>query len=312
MPPAFPISPIQEITSARLRERGVRVLVKRDDLLHPDISGNKWRKLKYNLEAAREQGCSRLITFGGAYSNHLAAVAAAGREFGFTTQGIVRGECVSPLNPTLQFAENCGMELRFVSRAEYRETEGTQLLDSIGLNIANAYVIPSGGANALGLWGCAEIVAEVEEQLGFLPEEWVTACGTGTTLAGLIQGLNGRARALGVAVLKGNFLTAEVRKQLEKVDQPHFERWEVLDEFHCGGYAKFTLELIEWINDFQAQTGIPLDPVYTGKAGAALDQLVERGFFAPGSTVLFLHTGGLQGIAGFNQRHGNLIRATIE
>ena len=308
---SFPISPIQEIASAPWRERGVRLLVKRDDLLHPDISGNKWRKLKYNLESAREKGCRSLITFGGAYSNHLAAVAATGREFGFTTHGIVRGECVHPLNPTLHFADGCGMKLHFVSRSEYRETEAAGWLTGLGIDPAEGFVIPSGGANELGLRGCAEIVGEVCEQLDLLPDYWITACGTGTTLAGLITGLNGRATALGIAVLKGGFLAAEVRQHLERSGRAHLGNWDVIDGFHAGGYAKFDPALIEFINGFHAGTGIPLDPIYTGKACAAIHQLAEQGYFGCGKTVLFVHTGGLQGIKGFNERFGNLIHPVI-
>jgi 1-aminocyclopropane-1-carboxylate deaminase len=306
--PTLPVSPIQEVASERLCSRGVRLWVKRDDLLHHEISGNKWRKLKYNLAQARLLNCSSLITFGGAYSNHLAAVAAAGKAYGFATHGIVRGECLFPLNPTLHFADNCGMTLHFLNRTAYRETDSACLLANLGIDSTDAFVIPSGGANEFGLRGCVEIVGEVSAQLDCLPDYWVTACGTGTTLAGLITGLNSREKALGISVLKGGFLATEVRNHLDLIGQADLTNWEVIEGFHVGGYAKFDSSLIEFINGFHAETGIPLDPIYTGKACAAIHQLAESGYFGSGKTVLFLHTGGLQGIAGFNQRFGNLIR----
>lgn len=300
-------SPLQEVEHEVFGQRGLRLLVKRDDLLHSHVSGNKWRKLKYNLLEAHRLGLTRLITFGGAFSNHLAAVAAAGKEFGFETVGIVRGERSSELNPTLRFCKSCNMELHFVSRTDFKGKNNEDLLEDLQINRSDALMLPEGGANCLALPGCREIVAETKEQLGHSPDFIVTACGTGATLAGIATGIEGHCQALGVSVLKGDFLQKEVEKLLAACGEATSGNYRVLDGFHFGGYAKFTPALIEFINDFRQSTGIPLDPIYTGKAFFAAFELAKQGFFHEGSTVVLLHTGGLQGIAGFNQRFGPII-----
>lgn len=291
-------------------DRGLRLWVKRDDLLHPHVSGNKWRKLKHNLLEAHRLGCTRLITFGGAFSNHLAAVAAAGQEFGFSTLGIVSSEASSAGNTTLSFAQSCGMELVFTSRASMRGKSESQLLSELSINPAGACVLPQGGSNCLALPGCAELVAETVSQLGgHAPDYFITACGTGATLAGIATGLTAKAKALGIAALKGGFLQKEVEKLLAACGEETSANWQVLDGFHHGGYAKWTPELIGFINDFNRKTGIPLDPIYTGKAFFAAAKLAETGFFPEGAQIVLVHTGGLQGIAGFNERFGDLILA---
>ncbi|MBI5915728.1 MAG: 1-aminocyclopropane-1-carboxylate deaminase/D-cysteine desulfhydrase [Bacteroidetes bacterium] len=307
-----PPSPLQTVESEIFARQGLRLMVKRDDLLHPHVSGNKWRKLKHNLLEANRLGCSRLITFGGTYSNHLAAVAAAGTAFGFATTGVVRGEKNEPLNPTLQFAEECGMELHFTSRTDFKEKTNAGLLEKLKIDTTGSYILPEGGSNCLALTGCRELVAETEAQLGHLPDFIVTACGTGATLAGIVSGLAGQATALGVSVLKGGFLKNDVEKLLTKCLPPQSEIRNpksaiVVDDFHFGGYAKWKPELIDFINDFKFRTGIPLDPVYTGKAFFAAFELAKNGFFPANSTVMLVHTGGLQGIAGFHQRFGPLL-----
>ncbi len=300
-------SPVQEIESETFASKGLRLLVKRDDLLHSHVPGNKWRKLKYNLLEARRLGYQKLLTFGGAYSNHLAAVAAAGWEFGISTLGVVRGEKCEPLNPTLKFAVQCGMELVFAARANFRQKNHNAILEAIEFDASEFFVLPPGGANCWALKGCAEIMEEVEKQLGGLPDFTCTACGTGATLAGILAGLKGRKKALGIAVLKGDFMECEVKNLLESCGENVPENWQVNSAYHLGGYAKFDARLIDFINDFKRSTGISLDPIYTGKLFFALFDLAEKGFFEAGSTVLAVHTGGLQGIEGFNERHGNLI-----
>ena len=302
-----PPSPLQPVEHEVFAYRGLRLLVKRDDLLHPHVSGNKWRKLKHNLLEARRLGLTRLITFGGAYSNHLSAVAAAGAAFGFETAGVVRGEKSEQSNPTLKFAEECGMELHFTSRTDFKKKTNATLLEGLKIDPNGALILPEGGSNCLALTGCRELVAETETQLGHLPDFFITACGTGATLAGIASGLTGRATALGIAVLKGGFLQSDVEKLLTKCVPPHSaipnpKSAIVVDDFHCGGYAKYTPELIAFINDFKQRTGIPLDPIYTGKAFFATFQLAEQGFFPEGASIVLVHTGGLQGIAGFNER----------
>jgi len=304
--PDTPPSPIQELHAAVFEQQSIRLLVKRDDLLHPHVSGNKWRKMKYNLSEARQQGFSKLLTFGGAYSNHIAATAAAGAEFGFSTAAIVRGERIEPLNPTLRFAEQCGMKLHFVSRTDYREKKAVQP-GLLGIDEEKFYVLPEGGTNCLALPGCREIVAEAEVQLDGLPDYFCVPCGTGGTLAGIVDGLKGRASALGVSVLKGDFHRKEIAALLATCGSPVPQNWSVRTDYNFGGYAKFTPALIDFINDFKTQHGIPLDPIYSGKLFFAIFDLAVKGFFKKGTTVLAVHTGGLQGIAGFNERFGELI-----
>ena len=291
-----------EVNSSVFDRQHIRLLVKRDDLLHPYISGNKWRKLKYNLLEASRLGAKKFITFGGAYSNHLAAVAAAGMEFGFSTLGVVRGERVEPLNPTLKYVEACGMELKYVSRANFRKKSNVSILEDLKINFNDCYVLPEGGSNCLALPGVAELVDEIEVQLGGLPSYLCTASGTGGTLTGIVSGLEGRSTALGISVLKGDFLKNDIANLLESCGEPPRNNWQVNTDYHFGGYAKFKPELIDFINNFKKTPGIPLDPIYTGKLFFAVFDLAEKGFFEKNSTVVLVHTGGLQGISGFNER----------
>ncbi len=296
-----PPSALQELEAEEFARRGVRLLIKRDDLLHPHISGNKWRKLKFNLLEARRQGAHSLISFGGAYSNHLAAVAAAGVAFGFSTRGIVRGERVLPLNSTLTFLEKCGMELTFASRTAFREKAPLAILEDLKIDLSNAYVLPMGGTNCLALPGCAEIISEIEVQLGDIPSFTGTACGTGGTLTGIASGLQGRGRALGVCALKGDFLKKEIAQLLQNCALPACHNLQLFTDYHFGGFARVKPPLIDFINRFKQQHGIQLEPVYTGKLFFAVFDLLEKGFFKKGDTVVLIHTGGLQGLAGFPQ-----------
>ena len=305
-------SPVQEIRSGVLSQRGIHLVVKRDDLLHPNISGNKWRKLKYNLLEAKRLGHSMLLTFGGAYSNHLAATAAAGKVFNFSTLGIVRGEKVLPMNPTLKYAEMCGMELKYMSRANFRNKNQNTIFEDLKINPNAYYTLPEGGSNCLALKGVAELVMELNAQLASPPDYICTACGTGATLAGLILGMKGKGKAIGVPVLKGDFMEKEVNWFLEKCDVPSFSNWQIMDGYHFGGYAKFKPALLDFINQFKSDHGIALDPIYTGKLMYAIFDLAGKGFFEEGATVVMLHTGGLQGILGFNERFGNLLRFDLK
>jgi 1-aminocyclopropane-1-carboxylate deaminase len=271
-------TPLREVA---LPEAGVRLLVKRDDLIHPSIPGNKWRKLKYNLAAARDAGHDTLLTFGGAYSNHIHAVASAGRLFGFHTIGVIRGEEHLPHNEVLRHAVECGMTLTYVDRAAYRRK------DEIFAQFADrAYLLPEGGTNALAVRGCAELVAEIDEPFDYL----VCPLGTGGTFAGVVTGLAGRAHALGVAVLKGGaFLHDTVRALVPAVDN-----WSIELGYHFGGYARETAELRAFMADFTATHGIPLDHVYTGKMMYGVVDQIRAGRFAPGTTIVAVHTGGVR------------------
>lgn len=289
-------TPIQEIHDPVLEQAGVRLLVKRLDQVHPIISGNKWYKLKYNLLAARERGFETLLSFGGAYSNHIHALAGAGYVYGFKTIGVIRGEEYLPLNPTLQFAVDHGMQLVYLNRADYRLKDSNEIIERLEEKFGDFYLIPEGGSNALAVKGCAEIIAEID-----LPFDVIAcACGTGGTLAGLIAGLEGKRQALGVAVLKGaEFLRTDVRNLLQESVAHQYNNWQINLDYHFGGYAKTTESLIRFIREFESKHGIPLEQVYTGKLMFGLYDLLVAGRFQRGQIVLALHSGGLQGRAGF-------------
>ncbi len=302
-------SPLQEIKSDLLQRKKVKLFLKRDDLIHPSVSGNKWRKLKYNLAAAKELNHSTLLTFGGAFSNHIHAVAAAGKAFNFQTIGIIRGERIEPLNATLQYAEDQGMQLHFVTRSAYRQKDTDQYFLALQEQFGQFYTLPEGGTNTLALEGCAEIVTEIKDQLSSAPTYITTCCGTGGTIAGIIKGVapKDQTEILGVSALKGNFLTKEVEKLLATAKVSTATKWSISNDYHFGGYAKFKPALIEFINDFKKTHQIALDPIYTGKLLYGIFDLLKKDYFKKDSTIVAIHTGGLQGIKGFNQRYGKLI-----
>ena len=278
------MSPLQHLINPFLEPVTIRLFLKRDDLLHPSISGNKWRKLKYNLLTAQKEGFSTLLTFGGAYSNHLSATAAAGQVYGFQTIGVVRGEELAraPLNKTLTFCQSCGMRLHFVSRNEYRSKENPEFLASLIHQFGPCYVLPEGGTNDLAIRGTAEILPEISGQLGHPPDYVCCPVGTGGTVTGLAQTASPATTVLGFLALK-----------LPDV-QPSVH-WQALTDYHFGGYAKTTPDLIQFIRTFERQTGVQLEQVYTGKMLYGIYDLARRGYFSDGATVVAVHTGGLQG-----------------
>lgn len=282
-----------------LKEAGITLAVRREDLIHPYISGNKWYKLKYNLAEAQKSGYGKLLTFGGAYSNHIYAVAAAGKIFGFETIGVIRGEEHIPLNPTLSFAASCGMKLFYLSRSAYRRKNEREIIESLVRNFGKFYLIPEGGSNQLAVKGCSEIVGSIEDEFDVI----CCACGTGGTLAGLICGLNGIRKALGFSVLRGAyFLSKQVENLVKNSSGKIFNNWQINFDYHFGGYARFDLHLINFIERFQNNTGIPLEPIYTGKMIFGIYDLVRKGFFSKGTKIIALHTGGLQGLAGLDEK----------
>jgi 1-aminocyclopropane-1-carboxylate deaminase len=295
------ISPLQKIEEPLFSEKGVELFIKRDDLIHPEISGNKWRKLKYNLEEAARLGKKNLLTFGGAYSNHIYATAAAGKEFGFHTIGIIRAKDASDENPTLSFAKSCGMELHFIDRDEYRSKNDENFLQKLKAEFHDPYIIPEGGANVQGAMGCAEIIAEID-----IPFDYICcACGTGTTLAGLALGLKGRSKALGFAVLKnGGFLNDEVSKLLGR--EAGYNHWSINTDYHFGGYAKSDTILLKFITELEQKHQIQYEPIYTGKMMYGIYDLLAKGVFKKGERIIALHTGGLQGLAGWKLKTVNL------
>lgn len=268
--------------------------IKREDLLHPFVSGNKLRKLKYNILEAKLLKKDTLVTFGGAFSNHLAAVAYAGFENGFKTIGIIRGDELENKiedNPTLSFAQNHGMHFKFVSRVDYRSKNSIEYNDMLSVEYPNSYIIPEGGTNSLAIKGCEEILTLEDQNFDYL----CTCVGTAGTISGLINSAT-TANIIGFSVLKGDFIANEISSWTQKTN------WEINSDYHFGGYAKVSDELINFINNFKKQYQIPLDPVYTGKMVFGVLDLIQKNYFLPDAKILMIHTGGLQGIAGMNQR----------
>ncbi len=272
---------------------GVRLVFKREDAIHEFVSGNKYRKLKYNLIEAKKRGASRLISFGGAYSNHIAAVAWAGQLYGLKTVGIIRGEELESLahkNPTLQFAKQCGMQFKFVTRQTYRTKTTPAFLSALKNEFKNSYIVPEGGTNNLAVKGCEDILTENDTRFDYI----CCAVGTGGTISGLINASGEHQEVLGFPALKGNFLQQDISKFANK------SNWKLITDYHFNGYAKINANLVAFINAFKHEQGIPLDPIYTGKMMFGIFDLIEKGFFPKGSTILAIHTGGLQGIEGMN------------
>ncbi len=273
---------------------GISVVVKREDLIHPHVMGNKWRKLKYNLLEAKAQKKTRLVTFGGGFSNHLVAVAYAANYLGLSSKAYVRGEELREnSSPTLASAVAQGMELEFVTREVFREFRSGKL-PPVG---EDDYLLPEGGTNTLAVQGVAEVVDEIDEPFDIL----CTPVGTGGTLAGLIQGLSGNHKAWGFAVLKGDWIEGEMANLLSSFEI-NWKNYEVMTEYHFGGYAKYNRDLITFINTFKRDYDITLDPIYTGKMFFGVWDKIKNGQIAVGTCVLMIHTGGIQGIKGFNAR----------
>jgi 1-aminocyclopropane-1-carboxylate deaminase len=267
--------------------------IKREDLLHPFVSGNKYRKLKYNIAQAKAENQQLLVTFGGAFSNHIAAVAFACQEAGIKSIGIIRGEELAssiPENATLTFAQNCGMQFEFVSREVYKSKTDLNYLENLTCKFGKHYLLPEGGTNALAIKGCEEILEESDADFDFI----CTCVGTGGTVAGIINSAKPHQKVLGFSALKGNFLQEEIAKFVQN------KNWSLQTDYHYGGYAKVTPELIEFMNEFYLENNIPLDPVYTGKMMFGVIDLIEKKYFPDGSKILVIHTGGLQGIDGMN------------
>lgn len=287
-------TPLQEIRDPVFERAGVRLLVKREDLNHPLIPGNKWWKLKYNIEGAHSQNKDALLTFGGAFSNHIYATAAAARANDLRSIGIIRGEEILPMNDTLAFARSQGMELRFVSREEYRKKSDAAFIDSLHARHGDFYLIPEGGTNALAVKGCAEFVAAEFSAINF--DCVCIAVGTGGTLAGIIAGLKGEKKIIGIPVLKhAEFLYSEISDLVREFSGTQYGNWSLLTSYHHGGYAKVTKELLDFVRAMKDRHNLPLDHVYTAKAFRAVMKETEAGAFQRGDTVVFIHSGGLQG-----------------
>ena len=289
----FKPSILTKIDDPLLDQYQIKLWIKRDDLLHPIISGNKWRKLKYTLDHALSEGADTLISMGGAYSNHLHALAYVGKALGLKTIGLVRGEQPETLTPTLSDLQNWGMVLKFVSRFDYRLLRQYKgFYDLPGLK-PRQYWLPEGGAQALALKGVAELVNEIDVAYDIL----CVPCGTGATLAGIIDMVPDQVSVMGFAALKNaEFLQTDVESLLPRP----CSNWQINMDYHFGGFAKTSAELMTFMADFEFKTGIPLEPVYTGKMIYAIYNLITKHTFKPGQRIIAVHTGGLQGKRGFN------------
>ncbi|MDD5125867.1 pyridoxal-phosphate dependent enzyme [Methylovulum sp.] len=291
---SFQDSILTKINDPLLDQHQIELWLKRDDLLHPVISGNKWRKLKYLLKHALSLDSHTLISMGGVYSNHLHALAYVGQTLQLQTIGLIRGDQTHALTPTLQDASDWGMILKFVSRTDYRLLRKYQNWHDLPDLPPDAYWLTEGGAQTLALQGVAELASEIS-----LPYDWLCApCGTGTTLAGLITAVPGHSRVLGFAALKNaGFLYKDIAGLLPEP----CHNWELNLDYHFGGFAQTSPELFCFIGQFQNQTGISLEPVYTGKMLYGLYDLIKKRTFKPGQRIIAIHTGGLQGNRGFPQ-----------
>lgn len=291
---AYRATQTTELNDPVIEAAGVRVFVKREDLNHPAISGNKWWKLKYNLSEAIETGCESVLTFGGAYSNHIYATAAAARALGLKSIGVIRGEEIVPYNATLAFAKSQEMRLHFVSREAYRKKNDEQFIRHLRNEFGQFYLIPEGGSNVNAVRGVKEFAEQILTENDF--DTIMLPVGTGGTLAGLICGLPSSKQILGVSVLRGGgFLIDDTRNLASSICEDFSKtNWTILTDYHFGGYAKSSPALEEFIHDFSQKHNIPLEPVYSGKAMWALWSEISRGRFERGTKILFLHTGGLQ------------------
>ena len=290
-------SPLQQLQHSLFDEKQLQVWIKRDDLIHTGISGNKWRKLEYSILAAREGGKRQVLTFGGAFSNHVVATAIACKANGLSSIGMIRGEAHQSLNPTLRQAVEAGMQLKYLDRGLYKQKESPSFLAQLKVRYPDAFIVPEGGANAEGVKGCRKIISEVP----FQPDYVLCSAGTGTTAAGLLSEMEeGELIVLpaikGALGLKQDILTFSKKANVTS-------KLKMVHDFHFGGYAKVKAELVTFVNRFYADFQIPLDLIYTAKMAYGFWELLKQDYFPPNSKVLLIHTGGLQGNKGMMERY---------
>jgi len=299
------LSLLQLIEQPLFKKHQLEVKIKRDDLIHPIISGNKWRKLKYNLIHAKQRGFKGILSFGGSYSNHIHALAFACKQQGLASLGIIRGEPQYSSNFTLTCVQQWGMKIHFVDRKTYRLRNNQDYLAELQQQYPDYFIVPEGGSNALALNGVAEVIDELNQQADF--DTLMLPVGSGGTFAGLINADKCNHKLLGIAVLKQsqtnrNYLTNEIKRLLPQA-ATHFRNWQVINDFHRGGYAKFSTDDCQRIQDFNAATSLTFEPVYSGKMLLAFLDLIEQGYFAAKQKIVLLHTGGLQGIGGLLEQN---------
>lgn len=284
----------QQVNYPVLVEKGLELHIKRLDLAHPPVCGNKYYKLKYNLKKAKSDGYQTILTFGGAFSNHIAATAQAAKVSGLKAIGVIRGEELASSwekNSTLRIAANAGMQLHFVSRHAYRQKSTRTFLEDLTAQFGRFYHLPEGGSNALAVKGCEEILQVKDHNFNNI----CCSVGTGGTLAGIANSAGSNQKILGFSALKGDFLQEDIRKFTAKTN------WDLSGDYHFGGYARVDKTLIDFINHFKLKTRIALDPIYTGKMLFGIMDLAAKDYFPRGSSVLAIHSGGQQGIEGMNE-----------
>jgi 1-aminocyclopropane-1-carboxylate deaminase len=291
---------IQFLDHALLKNKGVELAVFRLDQVHQEVSGNKFFKLKHNLLEAENQGVNQILTFGGAYSNHIFSTASAARLMGFNSIGVIRGESYDKNNPTLAFANKRGMKFHFITREKYRLKNSAEFLEELNQIFGDFYLIPEGGTNKLAVKGTSEILQPSHHDFTHIS----TPIGTGGTFAGLASSLHQNQKLLGISSLKGEFIHSEIQNLLNEFSILPKGKIEIITQYHFGGYAKWKPELIEFLHWFKNKFGIVLDPIYTGKMAFAIWDLIGKNYFQKGSKILIIHTGGIQGIEGFIQRTG--------
>ncbi len=317
-PPGLLPTKVQALRDTVTDAAKVNVFVQREDLIHPEISGNKWYKLKWNIVKAQKNNCKTLLSFGGAYSNHIHALSAVGKSFGINTIGVIRGDELADksfeeMNPTLTDATNNGMKLVYITRSQYRNKECPEFIETLRQKFGHFYCIPEGGNNLLGIKGCAELVRPLPDvhqtSNKIFPDVICSASGTGCTIAGLIVGLHNiyynkesiDSKILGVNVLKGShYIEDDINEHLSSLiaepDSSNLDKyWSMNHDYHFGGYGKVNNELLDFIDWFGSRHDIPLDPVYTGKLFYAVYDLIEKKHFPSGSNIMLIHSGGLQG-----------------
>lgn len=290
----------QPLDHPLLEERGLELVIKRLDLVHPLLSGNKFFKLKYNLEKALSGGFDKILTFGGAYSNHIYATAEAAKAVNLYAIGVIRGEKVEPLNPTLAHADTLGMDLHFVDRSTYRLKQEASFLENLEKKFGAFYLIPEGGTNALAIRGTSEILELSDQNYSHI----ATCIGSGGTFGGLYSSLYRNQNLLGFSALKGEVIHQEIPELIAQYQLNSLGTYNIFSNYHFGGYGKYNQELIDFIWWFFETFGIVLDPVYTGKMMAGIWNLIAQDFFPSGSKILAIHSGGLQGNLGFTARTG--------
>lgn len=298
--PVHQPTPTQQLTHPFLDEKGIQLDVLRLDKVNPEVSGNKFFKLFYNLEEAKKLGKRTILTFGGAFSNHIYATASAARLEGFQSIGIIRGEDADLENPTLIHAEKMGMNLHLVDRLSYRSKSSSEFLEKLETQFGDFYLIPEGGTNEFAIQGTKEILNDSHDEYS----HFVVSIGTGGTFAGLAASIHSQQTLLGFSSLKGDFIKKEIENLLSKYRILPSGKLDIQTEFHFGGYGKFKPELIEFIQWFYEEFKIPLDPIYTGKMFFGVWDLIKKNHFPSGSKILLIHTGGLQGNAGFAEKTG--------